>query len=77
LFPSPAEKTNGRAALRQCGYAREKLGRCHTAIDVLECVAAFEEVMHEGAGDEIRTRDSLLGGQVLYQLSYSRVAAVF
>lgn len=24
------------------------------------------------AGDEIRTRDSLLGRQVLYQLSYSR-----
>ncbi len=25
-----------------------------------------------GAGDGIRTRDSLLGGQELYQLSYSR-----
>src|SRR6266851_4350868 len=29
----------------------------------------------ERAGDEIRTRDILLGGQTLYQLSYSRVAA--
>ena len=27
----------------------------------------------DGAGDEIRTRDSLLGKQVLYQLSYSRL----
>ncbi len=27
-----------------------------------------------GAGDGTRTRDSLLGGQELYQLSYSRVA---
>jgi hypothetical protein len=26
-----------------------------------------------GAGDEIRTRDLLLGKQTLYQLSYSRV----
>ena len=26
-----------------------------------------------GAGDETRTRDSLLGRQVLYQLSYPRV----
>src|SRR5438105_8498425 len=31
----------------------------------------------ESAGDEIRTRDHLLGRQGLYQLSYSRVAAVF
>src|SRR5438874_7229927 len=30
-----------------------------------------------GAGDEIRTRDHLLGRQGLYQLSYSRVAAYF
>ncbi len=27
-----------------------------------------------GAGDETRTRDILLGKQVLYRLSYSRVA---
>ena len=26
----------------------------------------------DGAGDEVRTRDILLGRQVLYQLSYSR-----
>ena len=26
-----------------------------------------------GAGDGTRTRDSLLGGQELYQLSYSRI----
>jgi len=26
-----------------------------------------------GAGDEVRTRDILLGRQVLYQLSYTRV----
>jgi hypothetical protein len=28
---------------------------------------------HYGAGDGTRTRDSLLGGQELYQLSYSRI----
>jgi hypothetical protein len=28
-----------------------------------------------GAGDGTRTRDSLLGGQELYQLSYSRVCS--
>ena len=28
----------------------------------------------EGAGDETRTRDNLLGRQVLYQLSYPRAA---
>ena len=26
-----------------------------------------------GAGDETRTRDNLIGNQILYQLSYSRV----
>jgi hypothetical protein len=30
-----------------------------------------------GAGDGTRTRDSLLGGQELYQLSYSRVSFPF
>ena len=29
-----------------------------------------------GAGDETRTRDSLLGRQVLYQLSYPRNAQI-
>ena len=28
---------------------------------------------HHGAGNETRTRDILLGKQVLYQLSYSRI----
>ena len=28
--------------------------------------------LNYGAGDEVRTRDILLGRQVLYQLSYSR-----
>lgn len=31
------------------------------------------QFMGLGAGDGTRTRDSLLGGQGLYQLSYSRV----
>ena len=31
--------------------------------------------MISGAGDAIRTRDSLLGRQVLYQLSYTRKKA--
>jgi hypothetical protein len=30
-------------------------------------------VVYYGAGDGTRTRDSLLGKQVLYQLSYPRV----
>ena len=29
-----------------------------------------------GAGDGTRTRDSLLGGQELYQLSYSRIVVL-
>ena len=29
--------------------------------------------LKNGAGDEIRTRDNLLGRQGLYQLSYSRL----
>ena len=31
-------------------------------------------LVHDGAGDEIRTRDILLGRQMLYQLSYPRRA---
>ncbi len=30
----------------------------------------------KGAGDEIRTRDILLGKQTLYQLSYTRLSLV-
>ena len=30
-----------------------------------------------GAGDEVRTRDILLGRQVLYQLSYTRMSPAF
>ena len=33
---------------------------------------AFNQTYFTGAGDEVRTRDILLGRQVLYQLSYSR-----
>ena len=37
----------------------------------------FKQMLkHFGAGDEIRTRDSLLGKQVLYQLSYSRIPSI-
>ena len=35
--------------------------------------AASERQFTEKAGDETRTRDSLLGRQELYQLSYSRM----
>ena len=37
-------------------------------------VAYFEELLHDGAGDESRTRDLNVGNVALYQLSYSRVA---
>ena len=30
------------------------------------------KLRYDGAGDETRTRDNLLGKQVLYQLSYTR-----
>ena len=36
------------------------------------CDTLFRRLALYGAGDEIRTRDNLLGKQGLYQLSYSR-----
>ena len=39
------------------------------------CRASAEVAQFQRAGDEIRTRDHLLGRQALYQLSYSRVVA--
>src|SRR6266550_5234888 len=43
----------------------------------LQPVIGLPQAVGVGAGDEIRTRDHLLGRQGLYQLSYSRVAAYF
>jgi hypothetical protein len=34
----------------------------------------FEQLLHDGAGDESRTRDLNVGNVALYQLSYSRAA---
>src|SRR5260370_6544137 len=41
----------------------------------LAWLAYFEELLHDGAGDETRTRDIDLGKVALYQLSYSRSAS--
>jgi hypothetical protein len=46
----------------------------HCSLPVKRLVKHFEsDGVRSGAGDGTRTRDSLLGRQELYQLSYSRV----
>ena len=48
--------------------------RHHCSLPIKRPVKHFERGgLYVGAGDGTRTRDSLLGRQELYQLSYSRV----
>jgi hypothetical protein len=63
---------NARQAVAKQGKGDKTFNRVARSVVAQEALR-FRDTFQVGAGDGTRTRDSLLGKQELYQLSYSRI----